>query len=138
MNLIPEIVKMLGLEVEEKFNVVDLTGLYPEIGNSNPFKFDKEYKLCDKLGFKRMLVEPIVRGEFGIEKLPFKPKDGEEYWSYGLSSDGEGYAISDTFVESSLCILDWKIGNCFRSKHEAETKGKQLMEQIMKEYKDGE
>lgn len=134
MNQMHKVLEMLGLEVEEKFNVVDLTGLYPEIENSNPFKFDKEYKLCDKFGFKRMLVEPIIRGEFEIEKLPFKPKDGDTYWSYIVDADGNGYATSDDFYENSIGLTDWYVGNCFRTKQEAETQGKKLIEELYKEY----
>ena len=35
----------------------------------------------------------------------------------------EGYAI-------------WKSGNCFRTKEEAETKGKEIMEKLVKEYEE--
>lgn len=34
-------------------------------------------------------------------------------------------------------LINWKIGNCFRTKEEAKIKGKKLMEEIIGEYKNG-
>lgn len=37
-------------------------------------------------------------------------------------------------TSSDYCM--WKLGNCFRTKKEAETKGKEIMEKIEKEYRE--
>ena len=33
-------------------------------------------------------------------------------------------------------LLFWKVGNCFKTEEEAATKGKEIMEQIKKEYEE--
>lgn len=33
-------------------------------------------------------------------------------------------------------LVYWKLGNCFRTREEAETKGKEIMETIKKEYRE--
>lgn len=35
---------------------------------------------------------------------------------------------------SDYCM--WKLGNCFGTREEAETKGKEIMEQLEKEYRE--
>lgn len=79
-NLIPQIAKLLSVELGEEFKVVNrggseyicsftLAGLSVNDGLSE--YYDKE-----------LLVE-IVCGDVKIVKLPWKPKMYEEYWTFG-------------------------------------------------------
>lgn len=80
-NLIPEIAKMLGVELGEEFKVVyktrfeiicnfTLAGLFVHKGDSG--KYEKE------------LLADIICGKAEIIKLPWKPKKGELYYSFGF------------------------------------------------------
>ena len=40
------------------------------------------------------------------------------------------------WTDECLDLLHWKTGNCFRTEEEAKTKGKEIMEQIKKEYEE--
>lgn len=51
-----------------------------------------------------------------IKRKPQKPKDGEEYWLVNHCGD----VISLNWIDNFLCITNYKIGNCYRTKEEAE------------------
>ena len=40
------------------------------------------------------------------------------------------------WTDEGLDLLFWKVGNCFKTEEEAKTKGKEIMEQIQKEYEE--
>lgn len=75
----------------------------------------------------------ILSGNSKIVKLPWKPKKDERYWWYSYVGEAP---CSTKWKGSYSDLFDWKVGNCFRTKKEAEAKGKEIMEQIMKEYKE--
>ena len=61
-------------------------------------------------------LENLLTGEYTIERKPWKPKDGEEYWLVNQCGD----VISFDWIDNFLCITNYKIGNCYRTKEEAE------------------
>ena len=82
-NLIPEICKMLGVELGEEFKVEGVA--------------DKTYKfIIDELivcGEKNanhgyvsanMMLVSLAKGDIEIVKLPWKPKKGETYYTFVL------------------------------------------------------
>lgn len=82
-NLMYEICKMLGVELGEEFKVVyktrfeiicnfTMAGLFVHKGDSG--KYEKE------------LLADIICGKAKIVKLPWKPKKGELYYSFGFRS----------------------------------------------------
>lgn len=71
----------------------------------------------------------LLTGSDEIVYIPFKPKTGDIYWCLSYAEPIEQYWNGD---HEDLTF--WKCGNCFRTKEEAEVKGKELMEQIRKEY----
>lgn len=81
-NLIPEIAKMLGVELGEEFKIKGYDGL--------------TYKLTDT-GLKLTTVDgqktkwfdhgasnSLLKGKMEIVKLPWKPKKGETYYTFEL------------------------------------------------------
>ena len=78
------VVKVLQLGIGEEFNIILEDG---ERSMLNPFKFT-ETDLVDKNGdVLNCYISILITGEYKIEKLPFVPKVGENYWTYG--DDGE-------------------------------------------------
>ena len=79
MNKIKEVAKLLGCEVGEEFNIIYNTGKYSV---RNPFTFS-ETDLLDKFGgVFADYIGWLITGEYKIEKIPFIPKMGENYWTY--------------------------------------------------------
>ena len=80
MNYIKEIVeKVLPVGIGEEFNIMLDNGEY---SIHNPVKFS-ETDLVDNDG--EMLngyISPLITGKYKIEKIPFIPKMGENYWTY--------------------------------------------------------
>lgn len=82
-NLIPEIAKMLGVELGEVFTL-------------KGYEHD-EYRISEKYGLAHrhrtfrqewqtaeMMFRDLIYGRAEIVKLPWKPKVGENYWTFAM------------------------------------------------------
>ena len=85
-NLIPEIAKLLGVEVGEEFKVKDEDGL--------TYRFtDDGLKITYNGGVEISNISTnsafvaLVMGKDEIVKLPWKPKKGEYYYTFDLLGD---------------------------------------------------
>lgn len=87
-NLIPEIAKMLGVELGEEFKI----NLCP----NELFKFDMNGILAQEQGeaswrsANHGMLQELVYGSFEIVKLPWKPKKGDVYFTFVLMGDKWG------------------------------------------------
>ena len=90
-NLIPEIARMLGVEIGEEFKIKDKHG---EFVSDKTYKFsenalmyfhqedDNIYRIVS-----RTTLCSLLNGNYEIVKLPWKPKKSEDYYTFG-GSDG--------------------------------------------------
>lgn len=130
-NLIPEIAKMLGVELFEEFKVVYKTG-FEIICN-----FTKEglfvYK-GDSGKYEKELLADIICGKAEIVKLPWKPKKGETYYTFVIMGDkwGVGSLHWDGFP-NEYALLDK--GWVYRSQAEAEAALPKVAAEMGVEYK---
>lgn len=83
-NLIPEIARMLGVELGEEFKVVYKVGfeIICNFTKEGVFVYEEG---CSGKHDKELLID-IICGKAEIVKLPWKPKAGEMYWTFGLYS----------------------------------------------------
>lgn len=116
-NLIPEICKMLGVELGEEFKIKG--------DNKSTYKFAYDELLVsgidDKGNFNltaNMTLVSLLQGKREIIKLPWKPKEGEFYYSFGI--------FAQTWGVSKICWLqhpfDFALlakGWVYRTKEEA-------------------
>lgn len=112
-NLIPQIAKMLGVELFEEFKVegdnrtywLDLDGLH-----------SGEYVVEDE---DDAMLHDLLCGEVEIIKLPWKPKEGEYYYTFNLSA-GKWIVRPSWWIDSpnEYALLDK--GWVYRSQAEAE------------------
>lgn len=134
MNYYKQIAEMLGVELGEEFSLKD---------NKTKNIVRPRYKITQEEGlmysvnrneFERSVsLMSIINGSYSVVKLPWKPKEGEKYWYY---SEPFNQAISHKWYGGNYDLLLWKVGNCFKTKEEADIKGKEIMEQIKKEYEE--
>ena len=85
-NLIPEICKMLGVEIGEEFKVVY------KVGCEIICNFTKKgvfVQGCSDRYNKEMLAD-IICGKAEFVKLPWKPKKGDVYFTFDLMGDKWG------------------------------------------------
>lgn len=72
-NLIPEIAKMLGVELGEEF----------KFGNNNvKFWFDLDGLHSEEFETADLTFYRLARGDAEIVKLPWKPKEGQTVYSF--------------------------------------------------------
>lgn len=98
-NLIPQIAKMLGVELGEEFKVKG--------GDALTYRFDSDgLKLTHNSGIElapisaNVVFVDLVNGKDEIVKLPWKPKEEEHYYTF----------------TSTYKYTKWKIGlNCWHT-----------------------
>ena len=96
-NLIPEVLKMLGVTYGEKFN---LQAHDPELYKNYSFFFDKDCELYivnnlnGSTGNFSAMLHSIMRGDYKIIKIPWRPKEGDKYYSISLPT-------------KSICVEIW-------------------------------
>ena len=121
MNYMPEVLKMLNLEVDTPFNIIG--------ADCNPYLFNEEYNLIDMEYYVRNgLIRGLIIGSLEIEKLPWKPKEGCEYYTI-LST---GIIDRVEFEGYKKDYYNYNAGNCFRTAEEITDEIKQRILHGMK------
>lgn len=83
-NLIPEIAKMLGVEIGEEFKIKGATDwmlFHFEERGLRVRNVDEKVELSDRVD--GALFERLLGGHLEVVKLPWKPTMYEEYWTFG-------------------------------------------------------
>lgn len=135
-NYIPEIAKMLGVEIGEEFEVL------PKIAGpgykSSRYRFSEQglefsnYIHCpSETGWSPTdTITGLLNGKISIIKLPFEPKYGDEFWEvYWL--EASDIDVADTeWTGDSDDYLKKQCGNCFRTKNEAKAHQYEVYERL--------
>ena len=134
MNYYKQIAEMLGVELGEEFSVKNCKT--NEL-NRPRYKITQEegtmYSIDREKWCRSVLLMSLINGSYSIVKLHWKPKFGEQYWYYSARINQACCCVFGDFVEDYAM---WKSGNCFRTEEEAKTKGKEIMEELVKEYEE--
>ena len=117
-NLIPEICKMLGVELGEEFKIKGY--------NEQTYRFDSDglkvnygVLMNKRLTFANVMLCSLLAGTDEIVKLPRKMKEGDVYYTFDLSGDKWGVGSSQWGgLPNEYALLDK--GWVFRTKEEAE------------------
>ena len=135
MNYWKQFAEMLGLELGEKFELTYDDGTIDE----DTYKIEEDGFYYKQKQSKDWLAEPsttvnkLINGYCKVVPKQWKPKYGERYWYYSTLSRKTFYLMREDGLDD---LLLWKAGNCFKTREEAEIKGKEIMEQIQKEYEE--
>lgn len=132
MNYYKQVAEMLGVELDEVFSLKSEDGKLL----SKKYRISPDAGLLLKYGdewHQSSYIGEIISGNLTIVKLPWKPKADEFYYYY---SPNAGITYQHVWINTSSDYCMWKLGNCFRTRAEAETKGKEIMETIEKEYRE--
>ena len=130
-NYMPEVAKMLGVEVEQTFKI---KSWFAEGADDSVYKFT-ERDFCfydDETGVweSSLRYADIINGNAFIIEIPFKPKDGKRY--YMFTFNGGKFCLAET-VFDEYCIVDLTnvyCGNCFRTKEEAQKHKVEIYEKL--------
>ena len=136
MNYWKQFSEMLGLELGQEFSLIKSNG---EKLDEHTYKIT-EYGLCCKeaktvswYDVPSVTLDYILNGDYKAIPKPWKPKEGEQYCYYSKALNHE---VSRMWCDGSFDLCLWKLGNCFKTEEEARTKGKEIMEQIQKEFEE--
>lgn len=135
MNYYKQIAEMLGVGLEEEFKLKpsclekpwNCLYRFSKDGLENKYS-DLSWVKCEKGAIDNILI-----GQTEVIKIPWKPKKGEAYWHYSKGWEQATFRKWEGTLDD-LCT--WKCGSCFRTEEEANTKGKEIMEQIQKEFEE--
>lgn len=138
MNYYKQFAEMLGLELGQEFNITSADGertsplLYKIMEGGI---FSRGAKDAD--GFwgleQSYVIASLLIGALKAVPNPWKPKINERYLRYEPHNGDTAWSI---WRDDGVDFCRWKCGNCFRTEEEARTKGKEIMEQIQKEYEE--
>ena len=127
---------MFGLELDEEFSLAKPNG---EKINKDSYKVKVDGLFYKSPFGTNWYREPskttyhLLMGDYKVLLKPWKPKEGEEYWYY---SEAWKQGISSEWGSETRDLFFWKVGNCFRTKEEADAKGKEVIKQIHKEFEE--
>ena len=138
MNNWGKFAEILELELNQEFVLTDVDGNRKD---QFTYKITEDGFLSKPPEDVNWSVMPIctftivnlLSGNIKALPKPWKPKKGEKYWYY---SDTCKLAICVYWEDTARDLSFWKLGNCFKKREEAESKGKEIMEKIQKEYEE--
>ena len=115
-NHMPEIAKMLGVELGEIFEI--------QIDENKTFQFRFTEnglqcfngKMWDEDVVAMTCLNLLLVGKYAIKRKPWKPKKNDLYYCI----EQEGFVISNRWYNSYAEVLLYKLGNCYRTREEAE------------------
>ena len=118
MNHIPEIAKMLGVEIGEVFEARC---------DRDPFQYTKarftdryfeivETNVEHPAPWNVYCLYALLEGNLYVKHIPWKPEVGECYHFINES----GLTVWDTWGESYVDILLYKLGNCYKTRRDAD------------------
>lgn len=123
-NCMPEVAKMLGLEIGEEFNVFDEDGKKFAYG---PYKIT-DNAIIDYDGDENSnLFYRLLTGKYTLQKRLWRPKYGNEYWI--ISTDGSVFC-SDFCKDNENDLAFLNMGNCFPTEEAAKAAVPEMLEKF--------
>ena len=134
MNYWKQFAEILGLELGQEFVLTDIDENRKDIFTYKITEDGIFYKSkINNDWFKTELVDALLNGCIKAVPKPWKPEKGEKYFYYAKAF---GQTVYKIWIDENYDLLLWKVGNCFKTEEEAKDKGKEIMEQIKKEYEE--
>lgn len=134
MNLIPDIVESLGLEIGEKFYIRDTVdnGILSTNGVKIAFDFSDKGLRSPVCTNDSLILMYLLNGRYEVvwKKKPFKPKKGDTYWYVAACNGVNKYTWNDDVID----FFYYKSGNCFRTEGEALKNSVRMYMELKDEY----
>lgn len=118
-NLIPQIAELLGVEIGEEFKIKGREGaIYKFIVDGLLVSDDDAEKVYTAT---HVPLVGLVRGDIEIVKLPWKPKEDETFYTFGIhATENKWVVVSVKWWDNVKNLALYKIGWVYRSQAEAE------------------
>ena len=118
MNYMSEVAKMLEVELGEEFEIVFPNSNCHATALLNSERlYIKKHNVANQDMWQAYALTHILNGSYTIKRKPWKPEKRERY--YFVANDGN--ILSDTNDDATVDFLLFKVGNCYRTKEDAES-----------------
>lgn len=119
-NIIPEIAKMLGVELGEEFKIKEYGERIYRFDNSGlQLIYDNGVRNLNITA--NMALSCLLSGDIEIVKLPWKPKKDETFYTFGIhATENKWVVVSVKWWDNVKNLALYKIGWIYRSQAEAE------------------
>ena len=127
MNNMGKVAEILGVKLGERFEITEKCFGLP------PLRLTVD-GIVDDRGVKRYgdyLID-IIAGRLNIEKLPWKPKNGDDYFVGTMGCSASINSWRGDYFDYAL----YYTGNCFRTREEALTHAPEITEKMRKKYEE--
>lgn len=138
-NLIPEIARMLGVELGEEFKIKGADTDYNEYtyffaDSGLKVKFDKHPDVIPSTAFAA--VPDLLNGDAEIVKFPWKPKEGQTVYSfYSVGLDGVLKVVDFVWVNNIITFQALvKAGWVYKTRAEAQAALPKVAAELGVEY----
>lgn len=124
-NYMPEVARMLGVEIGEEFDVIYETGQKSDWG---PYKITRD-GLVDESGnwtLNETAIFNLLKGNYSLQKRPWRPKKGELFWTINGKGNVEKYHFLNDMCDLALLNM----GNCFPTKKAAKAAVPEMLEKF--------
>lgn len=132
-NYMADVAKLLGVELEEEFNLKDCSG---ETQSTNRFKItmDGLYEFWDNTWMHHDWIGDLLLGKYEIVKLPWKPKFGGIYYHPTIC---DPYICDERWYGTTFDCAMCALGMCYRTCEEAKANFKEDYKKLAgKEFKE--
>ena len=121
-NYMPEVARMLGVEIGEPFDVFDEDG---EIKGCGPYRFtDETIVNCDDEGAPIWLLHYLLCGKNTLQKRPWRPKEGDSFFYVLTNGEIQKYVFE---IDNIHTLMLFSFGNCFPTEEAAEAAVPEMM-----------
>ena len=133
MNNMEHFAEELGVKLGETFKLVH------GLANAGNFRFDDSGLLLEKktetsnYQYDDYSLRLLVNGWYKIKKLPWKPKEGDEYWGILMCGDTCQGCWSNRTQDFAM----YYAGNCFETEKSAMEHAPEVIEKLKKKYEEG-
>lgn len=132
MNHMKEVAALLGVQLNEEFGIL-CNGNY--ISQRKFYLTEKGLYTAGGNNYSELMID-LLTGKYQIQKIPFKPKKGDIYYTlFRSSTDGTLLVDKCEWCDWVNDYLNYYGGLCFRTKEEAE-QNKDKVLKIIKYYEE--
>lgn len=117
MNYMPEVAKLLGVELGEEFHIKEQPDIKCTIYNDRLYVYPTQDKICT-LPSCELTLSRLLNGHVTIKRKPWKPNEGDDFWI--VDADEVVCRYCNFNSQDADYVNCYKIGNCYRTKEEAE------------------
>lgn len=142
-NYMKEVASLLGVELDEHFKIIDENGIISRkeyvLSEDGASEYDgiwteeESGEVMHQYYNNVSVLTYLLTGRYKIQKIPFKPKSEQEYWSLYKDENDNIIAGCDIWLNYTNDYIRYNSGLCFRTKEEAEA-NKDKLQNIINYY----